>query len=185
MMSKRSKQELTKIIQLLPEVVSVLEREEELLCSSEMKTLWLSSSCSTIDRCLQRVMHASPKGISTTKPGTLLKKSIPVPTWREWDDTIPGFVEMDLVAHCGESARGQFLYTLTAVDVSTGWTECLAIPNKTQIAVSAAIKAMRLCLPFPLLGINCVRVLNSLTRLLKKGYIRFESGALCINFMLF
>jgi hypothetical protein len=52
MMSKRSKQELTKIIQLLPEVVSVLEREEELLCSSEMKTLWLSSSCSTIDRCL-------------------------------------------------------------------------------------------------------------------------------------
>ncbi len=61
---------------------------------------------------------------------------------------------MDLVAHCGGSVMGQFLYTLTAVDVSTGWTECLAIPNKTQIAVSTAIKAMRLRLPFPLLGVD-------------------------------
>jgi hypothetical protein len=85
----------------------------------------------------------------------MLKKSIPVRTWHDWDDTRPGFVEMDLVAHCGESAAGPFIYTLTAVDVSTGWTECLAIPNKTQIAVSNAIKAMRLRLPFPLLGIDC------------------------------
>lgn len=139
----------------LPEIVSVLEREEELVCSSETKTLLLSMSRSTIDRCLKKARYSSPKGISTTKPGTLLKKSIPIRTWHEWDDTIPGFVEMDLVAHCGESAMGQFLYTLTAVDVSTGWTECLAIPNKTQIAVSAAIKAMRLRLPFPLLGIDC------------------------------
>ncbi len=139
----------------LPEIVSVLEREEELVCSSETKTLLLSMSRSTIDRCLKKARYSSPKGISTTKPGTLLKKSIPIRTWHEWDDTVPGFVEMDLVTHCGESAMGQFLYTLTAVDVSTGWTECLAIPNKTQIAVSAAIKAMRLRLPFPLLGIDC------------------------------
>jgi hypothetical protein len=139
----------------LPEMISVLEREGELSCRSETKQLLLSMSRSTIDRCLQKARYASPKGISTTKPGTLLKKSIPIRTWHEWDDTTPGFVEMDLVAHCGESAMGQFLYTLTAVDVSTGWTECLAIPNKTQIAVSAAIKAMRLRLPFPLLGIDC------------------------------
>jgi hypothetical protein len=64
-------------------------------------------------------------------------------------------MEMDLVAHCGEIAAGQFIYTLTAVDVSTGWTECLAIPNKTQMAVYNAIKALRLRLPFPLLGIDC------------------------------
>jgi len=80
---------------------------------------------------------------------------IPVRTWHEWDDTIPGFMEMDLVAHCGENAAGQFIYTLTAVDVATGWTECLAIPSKTQIAVSNAIRTMRLRLPFPLLGIDC------------------------------
>lgn len=139
----------------LPEMVSVMERFGELKCSPETKILLLSMSRSTIDRCLKRARYTSPKGISTTKPGTLLKKSIPVRTWHEWDDTKPGFMEMDLVAHCGDNAAGQFIYTLTAVDVATGWTECLAIPNKTQFAVSTAIKAMRLRLPFPLLGIDC------------------------------
>lgn len=139
----------------IPEMVSVLEREGELSCSPETKTLLLSMSRSTIDRCLQKARYASPKGISTTKPGTLLKKMIPVRTWHEWDDARPGFVEMDLVAHCGDNAAGQFIYTLTAVDVATGWTECLALPNKTQIAVSNAIRALRLRLPFPLLGIDC------------------------------
>jgi hypothetical protein len=138
----------------IPEMVSVLEREGELSCHPETKTLLLSMSRSTIDRCLKKARYRSLKGISTTKPGTLLKKSIPVRTWHDWDDTKPGFVEMDLVAHCGDTAVGPFIYTLTAVDVSTGWTECLAIPNKTQIAVSNAIKAMRLRLPFPLLGID-------------------------------
>ena len=139
----------------IPEMVSVLEREGELSCNPETKTLLLSMSRSTIDRCLKKARYSSPKGISTTKPGTLLKKMIPVRTWHEWDDTTPGFMEMDLVAHCGENAAGQFIYTLTAVDVATGWTECLAIPNKTQIAVSNAIRTMRLRLPFPLLGIDC------------------------------
>jgi hypothetical protein len=138
----------------LPEMVSVMERVGELSCRPETKTLLFSMSRSTIDRCLRKARYAKQKGISTTKPGTWLKKSIPVRTWHDWDDAKPGFVEIDLVAHCGESAMGQFLYTLTAVDVSTGWTECLAIPNKTQIAVSIAIKAMRLRLPFPLLGVD-------------------------------
>jgi len=138
----------------LPEMISVMERFGELACSPETKRLLLSMSRSTIDRCLVKARYYSLKGISTTKPGTLLKKSIPVRTWHDWDDTKPGFVEIDLVAHCGGDAAGQFIYTLTAVDVSTGWTECLAIPNKTQIAVSNAIKALRLRLPFPLLGID-------------------------------
>ena len=139
----------------IPEMITVLEREGELTCNAETKTLLLSMSRSTIDRCLQKARYTSPKGISTTKPGTLLKKMIPVRTWHDWDATRPGFMEMDLVAHCGESAAGQFIYTLTAVDVATGWTECLALPNKTQIAVSNAVRAMRLRLPFPLLGIDC------------------------------
>ena len=139
----------------LPEIVTVLERVGALSCSPEAKTLLLSMSRSTIDRCLKNARYSSPKGISTTKPGTLLKKSIPVRTWHEWDDTRPGFMEMDLVAHCGDNAAGQFIYTLTAVDVATGWTECIAVPNKTQIAVFNAIKAIRLRLPFPLLGIDC------------------------------
>jgi len=72
----------------------------------------------------------------------------------DWDDAKPGFLEIDLVAHCGNTVEGQYLSTLTVIDVSTGWTECLTLLNKTQMAVSKAISEMRTRLPFPLLGID-------------------------------
>lgn len=138
----------------LPEIVTVLERHKELLLSSEVKALLLGMSRSTIDRCLKAARYEKQHGLSTTKPGTLLKQAIAVRTWRDWDDAQPGFMEMDLVAHCGDTTAGQYLNTLTATDVSTGWTECLALPNKTQAAVSQAITVLRQHLPFPLLGID-------------------------------
>jgi hypothetical protein len=63
-------------------------------------------------------------------------------------------MEIDLVAHCGTSTEGTYLNTLTASDLATGWTECQAIPNKTQLAVSQAIVQLRQELPFPLLGLD-------------------------------
>lgn len=138
----------------IPEILTVLERKGEIQVCFEIKQLLLSMSRSSIDRCLQKARYEKHKGLSTTKPGTLLKKAIPIRTWHDWDDARPGFLEMDLVAHCGSSVEGQFLYTLTATDVSTGWTECFALLNKTQIIVSKAINGMRTRLPFPLLGID-------------------------------
>jgi len=138
----------------LPEIVTVLELHNELVLTPEVKGLLLQMSRSTIDRCLQPARFEHPRGLSTTKPGTLLKKAIPVRTWAEWDDARPGFVEMDLVAHCGETVEGPYLNTLTVVDVSTGWTECVAVFQKTQKAVFEAILVMRHLLPFPLLGID-------------------------------
>jgi len=138
----------------LTEIVTVLESVGELEISPEVKHLLLKMSRSTIDRCLKHSRFEKRHGLSTTKPGTLLKKAIPVRTWWDWDDKKPGFLELDLVAHCGNTVEGQYLNILTAIDVSTGWTECFALPNKTQIAVSKAIVAMRTRLPFPLLGID-------------------------------
>ncbi|MBT4639550.1 MAG: transposase family protein [Deltaproteobacteria bacterium] len=92
--------------------------------------------------------------MSTTKPGSLLKSAIPVHTFTNWDDEKPGFVEIDLVAHCGETTAGQYLNTLTVTDIATGWTECLAILHKSQEMVSQAIIDLRERLPFPLLGID-------------------------------
>jgi IS30 family transposase len=138
----------------LPEIVGVLERHDELHLSLEEKGLLLQMSRATIDRCLRPARFRTPRGLSTTKPGTLLKKSIPVRTWAQWDDARPGFFEIDLVAHCGHTTEGQYHFTLTAVDVSTGWTECLAIPQKTQFAVFDAIQELRKRLPFPILGID-------------------------------
>lgn len=84
----------------------------------------------------------------------MLKKAIPVRTFTPWEDEIPGFLEIDLVAHCGQTTEGTYLNTLTATDLATGWTECLALPNKTQFAVSQAISDLRQNLPFPLLGLD-------------------------------
>jgi hypothetical protein len=104
----------------LPEMVHMLERHKEMTLAPETKRLLLNMSRSTIDRCLQPARFESRQGLSTTKPGTLLKQSIPVHTWAELDDARPGFLEMDLVAHCRDTTEGQYLNTLTATDIATG-----------------------------------------------------------------
>jgi hypothetical protein len=138
----------------IPEMIEVLERCNELHVDEKTKAQLTRMSRATIDRCLRTVRTDHPHGLSTTKPGTLLKSQIPIQTHTKWDDEKPGFEEMDLVAHCGTTTEGQYLYTLTSTDIATGWTECLALPNKTQEAVSQAIQTLRQRLPFPLLGID-------------------------------
>lgn len=138
----------------LPEIVAVLERQEELILPVQVKSLLLRMSRATIDRCLKPARFEKQHGLSTTKPGSLLKKAIPVRTFADWDDARPGFVEVDLVAHCGETVHGQYLNTLSVVDVSTGWIECLALAHRSQQMVSAAIVELRQRLPFPLIGLD-------------------------------
>lgn len=138
----------------LPEIIGVLERHQELSLTPEIKALLLDMSRATIDRCLKGARFEKGHGLSTTKPGTLLKSAIAVRTWADWDDARPGFLEIDLVAHCGDTTEGTYLNTLTATDISTGWTECLELPHKTQTAVSQAITDLRQRLPFPLLGLD-------------------------------
>jgi len=84
----------------------------------------------------------------------LLKASIPIRTFGELDRDHPGFLEADMVAHCGESAEGFYLTTLSMVDVATGWTECLGVWGKGQQRVGAAIHRVKGRLPFPLLGLH-------------------------------
>jgi len=138
----------------LPEGIKVLERCGELRMSTETRELLLRISRSSIDRCLAPARFNKPRGLSTTKPGTLLKKNIPVRTFADWNEDKPGFMEVDLVAHCGESTVGQFLNTLTCTDVCTGWTEPIALLRRSQEAVRDAIEAMQPELPFALLGID-------------------------------
>ncbi len=139
----------------LPEMVTVLARCHELCLPAETQGLLLAMSPATIDRCLKKVRFTSPRhGLSTTKPGALLKQAIPIRTFTPWEEERPGFLEIDLVAHCGSTTEGIYLNTLTATDLATGWTETLALANKTQTAVSQAIAQMGLDLPFPLLGLD-------------------------------
>jgi hypothetical protein len=138
----------------LPEGIRVLERCQEIELSKDIKELLLKISSASIDRCLRAVRLKTPHGLSTTKPGSLLKNLIPVHTFTEWDEERPGFLEIDLVAHCGNTTEGQFLCTLTCTDLCTGWTEVTGLLHRSQEAVSQALCRMRQRLPFPLLGID-------------------------------
>ena len=89
-----------------------------------------------------------------TKPGGLLKKQIAIRTGMDWDDNRPGFLEIDLVAHCGQSEAGAFFYTLTATDVCTGWTDNFILRHKSKEAVVEAMTLLESLLPYPILGID-------------------------------
>lgn len=88
-----------------------------------------------------------------TKPGTLLKHHIPLRTDR-WDVTVPGFTEIDLVAHCGSLGEGEFVHSLNLTDIHTTWVETAAVLGKSQVAVQAAVAELRAALPFRLRGID-------------------------------
>jgi hypothetical protein len=94
------------------------------------------------------------RGRSHTKPGSLLKDSIPIRTWAQWDDAVPGFVEIDLVGHEGGNALGEHAYTLTVTDIATGWTENRSLQNKAQKWVIEALEDIGEVMPFPLLGVD-------------------------------
>jgi len=140
----------------LPKLIEALRRHGELVLQPEVEAQLCRMSASTIDRLLYpyRQLRVRRRGLSTTKPGTLLKEAIPVRTFADWDDKRPGFFEGDLVAHCGESTEGFYLCTLSVVDVATGWSECVGVWGKGQERVGGAVDAIKRRLPFPMLGLD-------------------------------
>ncbi len=121
----------------------------------QITDLLLGISPATIDRLLSpaRVQYQK-RGRTSTKPGTLLRRHIPIQT-NQWEESRPGFLEADSVAHCGESLVGQFAYTLDFVDIATGWTEQRAVWGKGETGVLEQIQTLEKVLPFPLLGFDC------------------------------
>jgi hypothetical protein len=139
----------------LPDLVPRLRRFKELEIDAGTAAQLLKIAPATIDRRLKADRaKLEPRGRSHTKPGTLLKDSIPVRTWAEWNDAVPGFVEIDLVGHEGGNNKGEFCFTLDITDIATGWTETRSVRNKAQKWVFAAIKDATAAFPFPILGID-------------------------------
>jgi hypothetical protein len=133
------------------ELVSVLERHGELDLAPEVRTQLLEMSASTIDRLLKPYRTLGLRRPYTTKraPG-VLKALIPIRTFGEWAGVKPGSVQVDLVAHCGESTADFYLNTLVGVDVATSWCECEAIWGKGKERVGTGVHKTRLRLPFAL-----------------------------------
>ena len=121
----------------------------------ETQVKLLAISAATIDRVLKPVRVAyGRKGLSGTRPGSLLKNQIPIRT-DFWDVSEPGFMEADTVAHCGNSLAGDFAWSLTMTDILTTWTENRATWNKGAEGVLAQIKSIEARLPFALQGFDC------------------------------
>ena len=162
----------------LHEIVSVLERHEEIVLDRETREKLLRISAATIDRVLSvERRKLQIKGRSRTKPGTLLKNQIPIRTFADWDEKMPGFVEIDLVSHDGGSVRGDYIQTLDVTDVFTGWTETKAVRNKAQVWTFQALEEIRWKVPFEILGIDSDNgsefINNHLVRFCKEQKITF------------
>ncbi|WP_445167561.1 integrase catalytic domain-containing protein [Mycolicibacterium sp. Dal123E01] len=140
---------------MLAELVVVLRHFRELVIGDETAALLVSMSAATIDRRLadERARYTI-KGRVGTKPGSLLKSQIPIRTWADWDDAVPGFVEIDTVFHDGGNRGGGHAFTLTVTDIATGWTENRSLPDRMAKHILAALNHIAATMPFPILGVD-------------------------------
>ena len=140
---------------MLVNLVPALRRDGEITCSDAHAGLLMAMSPATIDRRLK--VYRDELGLpvrSHTKPGSLLRSQIPVRTWADWNELVPGFVEIDLVGHEGGISFGEFCFTLTMTDIATGWTLNRSVPNKASVHVLGAIEHLVARFPFTIRGID-------------------------------
>ena len=139
----------------MTDVLDALVRSGEFVPDGDMEAKLRRMSASTIDRLLaaQREKMCL-KGRATTKPGSLLKANIPIRTGTDWDEGMAGFVEMDTVAHCKDTTRGQYVVTLDVTDIHTCWSEQRACLNKAEKHVFAEVKEIRARIPFKVRGMD-------------------------------
>lgn len=146
-----------RLVPLISVYLDSLRRHGELRVTASERKLLLKISSATVDRLLQvekRKLSITGKGRSYTKPGSLLKHQIPIHTWRDWDNSKPGFLEIDTVHHNGGNPSGEYIHTLDTTDVATGWNECQALMGRGERFLVIALDTIRIRLPFPLLGID-------------------------------
>lgn len=172
---------------LKPQLSELIEKGikfGEVLLSEELREKLETISAATIDRILKVERKKNElKCRGKTKPGSLLKRDIPIRTGIEWDENEVGYIEIDLVSHDGGNLRGDFCQTLTAVDVRSGWTDLAAVKNRAQVWVFEALMEMRQRLPFDLKGIDCDNgsefINNHLYKYCKAERIKFTRSRPC------
>jgi len=140
----------------MAEAVRKLKKHKELETTKEVDKKLTTISASTIDRLLKNEKNKLRlgKGRSGTKPGTLLKNQIPIRTFADWNDAVPGFTECDLVGHDGGNNSGDYVQSLNFVDIATCWDVTAACKNKAQKHVFEALRAIIDRFPFDVVGID-------------------------------
>jgi hypothetical protein len=118
---------------LVPILIEAMERDDHLQLVPEVRAHLMTMSAATIERALRAVKdRAGGQQRRHAAPSAAIRRSVPVPTFDGWNDPPPGFVEADLVAHSGTTAKGSYVQTLTLTDIATGWTECAPLLVREQ-----------------------------------------------------
>jgi hypothetical protein len=138
---------------ILPSLVTALERHGHLALDPLVRQRLLSASAATIDRLLAPVRsQASQRKKRTT--ATKLSKQIPIRTFADRKEPVPGYLGIDFVTHGGSSMQGTLLWGLVATDVCPGWTEMVPLVAREQSLVVEGLEVIRRQLPVPVLGID-------------------------------
>src|SRR2546429_2206673 len=138
---------------MIPTLLPALEQHGRLRLGQADRDRVLAISAATIDRLLVDVKIAASGG-RRRRAGfySAIRREVPIRTFNDWNSPLPGFCEVDMVAHGGTSVAGSFIQTLTMVDVATGWTECLPLVTREGSLVVEAIKRAQSLFPWIILG---------------------------------
>jgi len=133
----------------------------------------------TVDRLLQSERHKIHKSIFTTRPGSIFKHQIKITTFTDWDNVVPGLMEVDLVAHCGVNTSGTFINRLALVAISATWLKCIPLISKSACDVIEGQTLPALYSHFHFLGLIRTTFMNLLIMIFSVlrrliGYVRFE-----------
>lgn len=152
----------------MPEWLPFIEKHYGMF-EIQVREKLLSISAATMKRYFRRMREQAGQGLSTTRPGSILRTEIPVHTASFWDETVPGKMATDTVAHCGNSTEGQYIVSLDMVDPVTHWTAQRATWGKGHSGVLDQTKEIEKSLPFPLIGLH----VDNGSEFMNYAYVRY------------
>jgi hypothetical protein len=138
---------------ILPSLIAAMERHGHLALDPTVRQLLLTASPATIDRLLAPI-RGTARRRQKRKQASKSSRQIPVRTSSDWNEPAPGFLEVDFVAHGGESMQGTFLWSLVVTDVCSGWTEAVPLVAREQSLVVEGLDVIRRRFPVPIRGID-------------------------------
>jgi hypothetical protein len=138
---------------LLRILLPALERHGHLQLDEVVRNKVLTMSAATIDRCLRTPRDAT-RTKKTRRVTPEIRRRVPVRTFADWKEPLPGSMEMDLVAHCGEMNKGSYVNSLVLTDIASGWTECAPLVVRESGLLIEALERIRIGLPFALRALD-------------------------------
>jgi len=143
---------------LIPTLIDSMTRHGHLSLSKDLRQRLKQISAATIDRLLRDVREQAFSGQRRRAGGigNAIRRAVPIRTFTDWNNPLPGYLEVDFVEHCGGTKiDGDFVHSFVMTDIATGWTECLAMPFRSASFVLEHVEQVRAALPFPLRGLDC------------------------------